>query len=904
MKRPRPRPRPSPLPVPPITATRILERLLPVSEREDTIGDLAERFHRHHGSHGTAAARRWYWKQTLTFLGQLSRERVRKRLDRLRAGRTTFPGLGASDRGITISYIAQDVRYALRTLSKNPIFSLIAVATLSLGMGATTAVFTILHSIVLTPLPYHEPEQLVRLYQAYDDRPDDREFVAGLDFLDFREQDDVFQDLASLYTYRERGLDLTGAGGAKRVRALPVSAGYFEVFRASPLLGRTFRREDERPDAALVILSYRLWKDQTNSDRDIVGQSFTLNGAPYTVVGVMRPNFLDVVAGEVDVWVPENLIPKGRNSRNNHYLTVIGRLQPDVTISQAQARLDVVTSDLAIQVPQTNEGAFARLYPLFDEVVGQTDTLLYILMGAAALVLLIACVNVANLFLARSLARRKELAVRAALGSGRARIAYQLFTESLVIAALGGAAGLMVTVVAVKVLLAVSPESLARADEVSFDPMLLAFTASVTILTGLFFGMAPAIQSSRVDLSLALRDGMRGTGGVRGVRMRGALVACQVALAMVLLVGAGLLMKSFAELQRLELGVEPENVATFEVHLPDARYGEPERRIQFHQTLQDRLRAIPGVRAAGAISKLPVSGQYHTWGWRWDTPTGPSDWTSIQVRVVEGEYFEALGVDLLLGRTFGPADVSDGRRAAILNESAAEHAFPGGEAIGRSIILNGKPWSVIGVVENVAHDHRGVFTYKMYLPHTQFGDDRNWALTQVVATGTARDDIMSIVRRELATIDPDLVVYNARTMVDVMRREVAQERFALTLMGVFAAVAVLLAAIGMYGVLSYSVSQRTQEIGIRMALGARSAQVRGIVVGHGAVLTAIGITIGSGGALALSRLLNSVVFGISVTDPTIFGTVAAILGGVALLAGYLPARKATRVDPMEALRNE
>ena len=891
---------------PPAAAMRLIASLLPPSEREDTLGDLAERFRHRETSHGAAAARRWYWKQAMLFLVRVPRERVGLWLNKLPGPRGPLVGRRTlSYREITISHVAQDVRYAARSLRKNPVFSLIAVATLSLGMGATTAVFSVLNSIVLTPLPYDEPGQLVRLYSATKKSPDARWFVTGLDFLDYREETEVFQDLASLYTYREGGVDLTGNGSAQRVRALPVSADYFDVYRASPLLGRTFRREEERPGSRLAILSHRLWRDYTDSDRDIVGQSLTLNGAPYTVVGVMRPTFLGVVAGEVDVWVPENLEPRGRNSRGNYYLSVIGRLRPGVTIEQAQSWMDVVTANIAERVSNANEDQTTNLYPLLEDIVGGTDTTLYVLMGAAGLVLLIACVNVASLFLGRSIARKKELAIRAALGSGRGRLATQLFTESLIIAVVGGVVGLAVTVVGVKVLLAMSPESLARAEEVTFDRALLAFAAGVTIFTGFMFGLAPALQSSRVDLSLALREGGRGTsGGMRGRRMRGALVASQVSFAMVLLVGAGLLMKSFAQLQSLRLGIEPENVATFEINLPTARYGDPAQRIQFHKAFHDNLRAVPGVRAVGAISKLPVSGEYHIWGYRYDTPSGRSDFTSIQVRVVEGDYYDALGINLLHGRFFERGDRADGLPVAILNQSAAEHAFSDSDAVGQQIYLNRISWTVVGVIADVAHDHRGSFARKLYLPHTQYGDDRNWALTQVVATDGQRDDLVPVARRELAAIDPDLVVHNASKMVDVMGREIAQERFAFMLMGIFATVALTLAAIGMYGVLAYSVSQRTQEIGIRMALGARSTQVRGIVVGQGLTVAAVGIGVGLVGALALSRLLQSLVFGVSVTDPTIIATVAGSLGTVALLAAYLPARRATRVDPMETLRNE
>ncbi len=473
------------------------------------------------------------------------------------------------------------------------------------------------------------------------------------------------------------------------------------------------------------------------------------------------------------------------------------------------------------------------------------------------------------------------------------------------IAAIGGAAGLAATVVGVRVLLAVSPESLARAEEVSFDPTLLGFTAAMTILTGLVFGVAPAWQSFKVDLNHILRDASRGsTGGLHGKRLRGALVSGQMALAVVLLVGAGLLIKSFVALQQLELGVDPENVATFEVNLPSARYSDAEQRIRFHQSFQDRIRTVSGVRAAGAVSKLPVSGEYHAWGYQWKTPDGMSDWESIQVRVVEGDYFDVLGIRLVEGRRFESGDRLDTSPVALLNRAAAEFAFRDREAVGEQISINGTPWTVVGVVEDVAHDHRGSFARKVYLPHSQYGNNRNWSLVQVVRTESPRPDLWDLAKVELAAIDPDLVLHNPESMTSVMAREIARDRFALTLMGVFAAVALALAAIGVYGVLSYLVSQRTSEIGIRMALGARASQVRSIVLGQAAALTGIGIVVGLAGAFGLSRLLDSMVFGVSVTDPVIFGSVAVGLGVIAIVAGYIPARRATRVDPMHALRNE
>ncbi len=802
--------------------------------------------------------------------------------------------------------IWQDLRIAVRTLRRTPGFSGVAILTLALGIGANTAVFTVLNSVLLTPLPYDQPERLVRMYTAYDQCPDCRSVLSGPDFVDYRAGVDAFEQLAVLYTYRERGVDINRGGAPERIRALPVSSGYFEVFRAGPILGRTFTREEESESAHVTVLSHHVWQDYTDGNRDILGSGISLDGDSYTVIGVMPPSFLDVIAGEIDVWIPQDLQPDYMfNRRGNTYLTGIGRLASGVSLTQAQAQLDVVSASLKQQYPDTNDDPFARVLPMFEEVVGPSKTMLYVLMGAAGLVLLIACVNVANLFLARSVARQRELAVRAALGAGPARLARQLFTEGLALAGAGGAAGLLVTFAGVRFLLGLSPESLARANEVSLDFTLLAFTVGLTIMTGVLFGLLPALRSARVDLNDTLRDSTRGTtGGASGRYMRGVLVASQMSLALILLVGAGLLMKSFVKMQRADLGIDPDHVMTFEVHLPEARYGDPDTRIRFHQTFQERLRALPGLETVGATSWLPVAGRYHSWGVAWRTGEQEVERMSAQNRVIEGDYFDAMGISLLQGRIFTTSDRTDAPPVVIISKSAADRAFPDGDPLGKQFGAAGEWRTVVGVVSDVAVDHRGTFQPTVYVPHTEFGDNRNWAMIQVVASTRERGDLLQWVRNELAAIDRDLVVYHPRPMATVMGRQVAQERFALTLMGIFAAVALTLAAIGIYGVLSYSVSQRTQEIGIRMALGARAREVRRIVVGQGLGLAALGIAVGIGGALGLTRLLDSMVFGVSLRDPVIFTAVPVTLGVVAILAGYLPARRATRVDPIEALRSE
>ncbi len=799
-----------------------------------------------------------------------------------------------------------DSRQALRTLSKQPGYVAVAVLTLALGIGANTAVFSVLNSVILSPLPYPESDRLVRIYNSWEGNPDfSRNYLSGYDFPRFRDGVQGFETAAVMYTYRETGRDLTGDGHPQRVTALPVSSGYFETYRSTPLFGRAFTRDEEHNDARLTILSHRLWRTHANEDPDILGKTISLDGDAHTVIGVMRPGFLDVIGGDVDLWVPQDL-QGDRNSRGNHYLTGIARLGPGVTLAQAQAQINAVQNQLAEEFPGSYGEQNVDLLPLYEDVVGTTSNTLFILWGAAGLVLLIACVNVANLSLARSVARTKEMAIRTALGSGRGRLVGQLLTESVVVAAAGGVAGSFLAFWGVKTLLAISPESLARAEEVTFDPTLLGFAIAATVVTGLLFGAAPAIHAIHVTPNESLRDGTRGNSGTkRGRNVRSILVAAQVSLALVLLIGAGLLIKSFLSLRQLDLGFETENVATFEVHLPTVRYPTGEDRIQFHLTFQDRIRSLPRVESVGAASWLPASGMYNSWGYGYIDDAGERQWLPAQVRTVEGDYFEALGIDVVQGRTFAPTDRLDTDSVALINEMLATRIYGQESPLGKSFGFGGSDqFTVIGVVRDVAHDARGEFDARVYLTHSQYGTNRNWAMTYIVKTSVPPGDFFDMARRELTSTDGGLVLYQPRSLDDVLGRQIARDKFVLILMAVFATVALSLAAVGIYGVLSYSVNQRIHEIGIRMALGARATQVRGIVVGQAALVAGFGMAVGLAGAFGLSRFMQSLLFEVTVTDPAVFGGVAGLLGVVAVVAGYIPARRATKIDPIVALRRE
>jgi len=798
-----------------------------------------------------------------------------------------------------------DLRHALRGMRARPGFVVVAVLTLALGIGANTAVFSVLNSVVLAPLPYRDPGQLVRLYTANRERPDAKEFLPGLDIIDVRDQVAAFSSVGIMYTYRESGADLlTPDGHSQRVRVLPVSAEYFQTLGATPALGRTFTRDEERPNARAIILSHTLWASFSNSDPAFVGRWIDLNGERYEVVGVMRPSFADVTAPDIWAWIPQNLLREGTNSRGNFYLSAIGRLRPGTSVAQAQSQVTAFTRRLDEQFP-ADEPRRMRVVPLHEDIVGESSSAVYLLMGAAALVLLIACLNVANLFLARSVAQTRETAIRTALGAGRRRLIGQRLTESVAVALAGGLVGSATAYWGVKALLAVSPESLARAEELRFDPLLFAFAVAVTLLTGLLFGAAPAVRASRSDPNDALHDASRGnTAGRSSRHLRGALVASQVSVALVLLVGTGLLLKAFLGQLHRDLGFDSSNVATFEVNLPTARYDSADKRVRFHNAFGERLRGIPGVVSAGAVSWLPTNGKYHQWGYGYLDERGEKKSVPAQVRVVDGDYLKALGIPLLRGRAFNQEDRAGSPSVAMINKGLARRVYGDRDPIGQLFRTGGRFFTVIGVIGDVATDATWERGETLVLSHNQFADDRNWTLTYVVKSTLPMAQVIEGSRQALTELDPALVLYRPRTMDDVVAQHRARDRFVLLLMVTFGAVALTLAAVGVYGVLSYLVTQRNHEIGVRMALGARPAQVRAIVMRQGLVLAGGGVLIGLTFAAGLSGLLHSLASGVDAKDPLVFGAATLVLAVAVLLAGYLPTRRATKVSPLEALRND
>lgn len=805
--------------------------------------------------------------------------------------------------------IRQDVRFAARSIRKAPGFAALVAATLALGVGGTTAVFSVVQAVLLAPLPYEDPGRLVRFYQHNDNEVDPfREFLTGPHLRALREETTSFEEVGGLYTYRETGLDLTEGGRAERLRVLEVSSGYFRALGAPPSRGREFEPADE-VGAPRVVLSHRVWQGRLDGRADVLGSTLDLSGAPYTVVGIAPEGLEDPVAGPVDAWLPLDLARSGANHPDNHFLSAVGRLRGGVSPAAARAELAGLNRTLAERWPQVAADTLI-LVPLKEDVVGASRGTLSVLLLAVGLVLLVACVNVANLLLVRSTGRVREFAVRSALGSGRGRIVRQLLVESVLLAALGGVAGLLLALAGTRALRTLGAGALPRIGEVGFDPVVLAFAALVTLATGVAFGVVPAVRFARVQPSGALREQSRSSTGTRGQgRLRTLLAVTQLGLALTLLAGAGVLMASFHNLQSLDLGFRTERVLVFDLTLPDARY-DAVRRAAFQEELARRLETLPGVSAAGGSSRLPATGTYHGWGTRILTGTraGTDDeWTRSEQRIVSGRFLDALEVPLLAGRLFSASDDADAPKRGLVSARFAREAFPGlplAEVVGQRIAPINDEMEIIGVVGDVALDARGAPAPTVYHAHRQMADDRNWVLTQAVATALDPERMLGAVRAEVAALDPELVVHRPASLAGVVGQGVGRERFALLLMAAFATVALLLAALGLYGVLAYAVRQRSREIGVRIALGATAAQVRRLVLRQAAVVVGLGTLVGLGGALLLGRWLSALVFEVSPWDPRIFAATAALLAGVAGLSAALPARRASRVEPRSAMESE
>ncbi len=803
-----------------------------------------------------------------------------------------------------IENLAQDVRYAIRTLRRTPVFTGVVVATLALGIRGITAVFTVVQAVLLAPLPYEEPGRLVRVYQHERNDPSTRFVVSARHFRELRDHAGTFEQVAALATW-SWGRDLVRGGQGQHLRILRVTSDYFRTLRSGPLRGREFERDDET-GAELVVLSDALWRNRFHTDPSVIGQTIHLSAEPYIVVGIAPAGFEDPVVGEVDAWEPYDLASD--TDETNNSLTVIGRLRNGFTLAQAHADLVSLSDALDDRWPNNDNRLVAE--PLKEDLVADSRGALNVLTIAVVLVLMVACLNVANLFLVRATGRVREFAIRAALGSGGVRIARQLLVESLLLATAGGLVGFALGIGTLRILRALGADAIPRFGEVGIDPVVLGVTTAVTLATGLVFGMMPAVRFARINPNQALHQQSRSsTGDRRQGRLRSGLVVLQVASALVLLVNAGILTASFNRLRQIDFGFRVTSVLTFELSLPSVRYNTARRAI-FPEELAGRIETIPGVTAAGGTSRLPATGDFHSW--RTTPLSGPRAGMDLRVeaqqRVVSGDFFTTLEIPVLAGRVFDARDDDSAPMRAVVSADLARRAFPGmlfEDVVGQRIrVLAAQEREIIGVVGDVKLDAHGTAFPAVYHAHRQFAGHQTWPLMQVVATEVPPEQILAAVRAEVAALDPQLVVFRVAPMTGVVGRGVARERFALVLIGAFAIVAMALAAVGLYGVLAYSVRQRTQEIGIRMALGATAARVRSLVLRQAAVMVGLGTLLGIAGALMAGRWLSSLLYQTSPHDPRVLFATTLLLVVVALLSASLPARRASRVEPRIAIYEE
>ena len=821
--------------------------------------------------------------------------------------------------------LLQDLRHAVRSFLKEPGFASVAALTLAIGIGANTAIFSVIDATLLRPLPFRNPDRLARLYET-ESAPGHYPF-AGPDFIDWKAQNSTFQDMA-LFGWTA-DLNLSGEGRPERIRGAPTEANFFSLLGVDPIVGRTWAAGEDQPGKDQVaVLSYGLWMSRFAGDRHAIGQTIRLNSRPYTIVGVMPADFR--FPSSAQLWTPLDMSTRGLGQRGNHWANAIGRLKPGVTLQAAQAELTLISSRLEQRYPDTNHKVGAVVASLHEDLVGASRDSLLLMLSAVALVLLIACANVANLLLSRAFSRQKEMAVRVALGAGRPRLLRQLLTESLALAVVGGALGLLLGWGVIGLFSRAESVAFPRFNLIQLDATVLAFTFAVALATGVLFGVYPALRTSRPDLHGELKGGA-GSSISPGRRRRftsKALVVCEFALSLILLASAGLLLKDFARLRNLDIGVRPAGVWTAAIRLPEANYAAGQKQFGFSEALLDRSRQIPGVDMAAVSDRMPPEGGGNYYIAIRGRLSSPMSGPLVENHSVSPGYFQVMGVPLLQGRTFTPADVQmvlalnarmrqlwetgapppagladDIVYPVVINESMVRAFWPDQNPLGQMFSHNGLhgPWrQVIGVVRDVRQ--RGLTQKPVPEAYDVFGGRSGFFL--VLHASVQPSSLTADVRRALEQLDPGIPLFKVRTMDEVMADNAQGQRFLSLLIGSFAALAALLAAIGIYGVLSYIVTQRTREIGVRMALGASRGRVLGEVLREGGRLVLLGFAVGIAGAIAAGRVLASLLHEVQPGDPTVLLATAGLLAAVALVACYLPARRAARLDPMRALSYE
>jgi putative ABC transport system permease protein len=815
----------------------------------------------------------------------------------------------------------QDLRYGVRSLTKTPAFTIIALIVLALGIGANTAIFTVINTVLLRPLPYPDSDRLAMLWET------NPRFQIGVDtlpvthgnFMDWREQNSVFEELSAVGPGR---VNISGDGEPERINGASVSVNFFTLMGSQPIMGRAFLEEAEKPgNAKVVVLSHAFWHRRFAADPSVIGTTLTLDGESYNIIGVApvgfhfpRANELPSFVGassQTDLWRPmvmsDEFVTK---KRANHQLCVIAKLKGGVTREIAQAQMSALAARLEQSYPDSNQGIGVKVVPLTEQVVGNVRVGLLVLMGAVGLVLLIACANVANLFFARSMARQKEVAIRTALGATRWRILRQFLTEALLLSLMSAALGTLLSLWGTKAMLSLSRGSLPRGYEVGIDGVVLAFTILTALLATILSALTPALQASRINLAQSLKEASRGMlGGRRSTRVRGVLVVFEVALSLVLLIGAGLMIKSLATVLKIDPGFKPENTISMNLALVRSRYPTPANQVSFFQDVNRRVKELPGVQTAGLVSSVPLSGGVYAGGFSIDGRVSAAENEDLvsDRRMISEDYFDALGVSLLRGRVFSERDDQTSQGVAIVSESLVHRFIPGEEPIGKRIKLGGRdstrPWLVIvGIVRDV-HDSALESDVRpcVYVPYPQFATS---SMTLVVRAVSDPKLLVSSIRNEVWKVDKDQAVTDVKTMDQFVSDSIVPRKLNAWVLAIFGCLALVLATVGIYGVISYSVTQRVQEIGIRMALGAQPSNVIRLVLGSGMSLVFAGVAIGLMGSLALTRVMTSLLFGVSATDPFTLLVMSGLLIAVAIAACYVPARRAARIDPMVALRSE